>query len=144
MMVQKNDWSLLILRVILGITFLIHGMAKFQMGLANVAGWFESIGILGFLGYVVAFIELFGGIALILGLGTRIISALIAFVMLGAIFTTKLAAGFMGDGQMAGYELDVALLTMAVVLVINGSQLFALDKKLFGTEKEDTDKKASV
>ncbi|MFS0577472.1 DoxX family protein [Sporosarcina sp. 179-K 3D1 HS] len=128
-MVRKYEWSLLILRVVLGITFLIHGIAKFQMGLGNVAGWFDSIGIVGFLGYIVSFIELFGGIALLLGIGTRIFSALIAFVMIGAIFTTKLSVGFMGN-ETAGYELDIALLSIAVVLLISGSQLFSLDHKL--------------
>ena len=131
---RKYEMGLLILRVVLGITFVIHGIAKFQMGLGNVAGWFESIGILGFLGYVVAFIELLGGIALILGIGTRIFSALIAIVMVGAIFTSKLSLGFIGE-VAAGYELDVALLAMAVVLVISGSQLLSLDNKFFGSEK---------
>ncbi|MEH7126424.1 DoxX family protein [Bacillus sp. JJ1532] len=134
-MKQKNGWSMLILRIVLGVTFLIHGVAKFQMGLGNVAGWFESIGIMGFLGYVVSVIELVGGIALLLGIGTKLISALIALVMLGAIFTAKLSVGFIAPG---GYELDLALLAMAVVLVINGSQLFSLDNKLFGSSKENT------
>lgn len=135
MLVQKYEVSLLIIRVFLGVTFLFHGMAKFQMGLGNVAGWFESIGIIGFLGYVVAFIELFGGIALILGIGTRIISTLIGLVLLGAIFTVKLPIGFIG-AEAAGYELDLALLAMAAVLVISGSQLLALDNKLFGNKNE--------
>jgi putative oxidoreductase len=134
MVMQKYDFSLLILRVVLGVTFLVHGIAKFQMGLGNVAGWFESIGIMGFLGYVVAFIELLGGIALIVGIGTRVVSALIAFVMLGAIFTAKLSIGFVG-AEAAGYELDVALLAMAVVLVLNGSKLYSLDNKFFGSAK---------
>ncbi|WP_174733368.1 DoxX family protein [Mesobacillus harenae] len=134
-MVQKYEVSLLIIRVFLGVTFLFHGMAKFQMGLGNVAGWFESIGIIGFLGYVVAFIELFGGIALILGIGTRIISTLIGLVLLGAIFTVKFPIGFIG-AEAAGYELDLALLAMAAVLVISGSQLLALDNKLFGNKNE--------
>ncbi|MDW0118306.1 DoxX family protein [Sporosarcina thermotolerans] len=132
---KKYELSLLILRVVLGLTFLLHGIAKFQMGLGNVAGWFESIGILGFLGYVVAVIELLGGIALILGVGTRIVSALIGIVLVGAIFTAKLSVGFVG-AEAAGYELDVALLAMAVVLVISGSQLFSLDNKLFGSDKD--------
>ncbi len=134
-MVQKYEVSLLIIRVVLGVTFLFHGIAKFQMGLTNVAGWFESIGIMGFLGYVVAFIELLGGIALIVGIGTRIISALIGLIMLGAIFTAKLSIGFIG-AEVAGYELDIALLSMAAVLVIGGSQLLALDTKLFGYKNE--------
>ncbi|AGT30607.1 DoxX family protein [Anoxybacillus geothermalis] len=134
-MAQKYEWALLILRVVLGVTFLIHGIAKFQMGLGNVAGWFESIGVAGFLGYVVAFIELIGGMALILGLGTRMISALLACVMLGAIFTAKLSAGFLGNGQTAGYELDVTLLSVAIALCLSGSRLFALDNKFFESSK---------
>lgn len=138
-MIQKYEVSLLIIRVVLGVTFLFHGIAKFQMGLGNVAGWFESIGIMGFLGYVVAFIELLGGIALIVGIGTRVISALIGFIMLGAIFTVKLPLGFIG-AEAAGYELDIVLLSMTAVLVISGSQLLALDHKLFGhkTKKSST------
>ncbi|WP_413376314.1 DoxX family protein [Alkalihalobacillus sp. 1P02AB] len=134
-MVQKYEVSLFIIRVVLGVTFLIHGIAKFQMGLGNVAGWFESIGLMGFLGYVVAFIELLGGIALIVGIGTRMTSALIGFIMLGAIFTVKLPLGFLG-AEAAGYELDIVLLAMAAALVISGSQLLALDRKLFGHKRE--------
>ncbi|MEC5189489.1 putative membrane protein YphA (DoxX/SURF4 family) [Geobacillus thermodenitrificans] len=134
-MAQKYKWALLILRVALGLTFFIHGVAKFQMGLGNVAGWFESIGVAGFLGYVVAFIELTGGVALIVGLGTRVISALLAFVMSGATFTVKLPAGFVGNSQTVGYELDVVLLSVAIALCLNGSQLFALDSKWFGSSK---------
>jgi len=129
-MEQKYEWSSLVLRVVLGITFFVHGVDKFQMGLGNVAGWFESIGVFGFLAYIVAFIELIGGIALILGIGTRIASALLGFVMLGAIFTANLSSGF-----LAGYELDLALLTMAVALFITGSQLYALENKIFGSSK---------
>jgi len=134
-MAQKYKWALLILRVALGLMFFIHGVAKFQMGLGNVAGWFESIGVAGFLGYVVAFIELTGEVALIVGLGTRVISALLAFVMSGATFTVKLPAGFMGNSQTAGYELDVVLLSVAIALCLSGSQLFALDNTWFGSSK---------
>jgi putative oxidoreductase len=35
-----------------GITFAVHGCSKFQMGLGNVAGWFESIGIPGVLAWL--------------------------------------------------------------------------------------------
>lgn len=85
-----------------------HGVAKFQGGIGNIAGWFQSIGIPGSMAYVVATIELVGGIALILGLGTRIVSAILAIILLIATFKVKLAVGFLGNGQMAGYELDLA------------------------------------
>lgn len=59
--------------------------------------------------------------------------------MVGAILKVKLAVGFLGNGQMAGYELDLAFLAMAVFIVINGSKAFALDQFIFkGKETEAT------
>lgn len=135
-MTNRYELGSLLLRVILGITFLIHGWAKLQMGLGNVAGFFQSLGIPGGMGYIVSFIELFGGIAMILGIGTRVVALLFAFVMIGAIFTAKLSAGFMGNGQMAGYELDLALLIISVYLVLNGSPLYSLDQMLGRSKQE--------
>jgi len=119
-----------ILRVVLGITFFAHGLMKFQSGLGGLAGWFQSMGLPGFMAYAVGTIELVGGIALILGLGTRIISALLVAIMLVAILKVKLAAGFLGNGQGAGYELEVALMVMALHLALNGSSFLSLDSRL--------------
>ncbi|WGV60180.1 DoxX family protein [Brevibacillus brevis] len=131
-MSNRFEWSALILRVIAGLTFAIHGVAKFQMGLENVAGFFGTMGLPAFIAYLVAFLEVVGGIALILGLGTRVFAGALSVVMLGAIFKAKLAAGFMGGKGGAGYELDLALLAMLVALGISGSTKFALDAILFG------------
>ena len=79
-MLLKNEVGALILRVVLGITFFIHGFVKFQGGIENQVGWFSSIGLPGFLAYVVAIIELVGGFALFIGLGTKIISVLLAIL----------------------------------------------------------------
>ncbi|MFJ7933922.1 DoxX family protein [Sporosarcina sp. NPDC096371] len=128
---NRNDAGAVVLRVILGLTFFIHGLSKFQGGLGNTAGFFESLGMPGFSAYVVAVIELVGGIMLILGIGTRIVSVLFAGIMLVAIFTAKLAAGFLGNGQMAGYELELALLAMAIFLALANSAAFSLGNKIF-------------
>lgn len=135
---MKYEGSSLLLRLILGITFFLHGLAKFQGGIGNIAGWFDSIGLPGFLAYAVAIIELAGGIAMMLGLGTRIVAVLFAIVMLGAIFTVKLSAGFMGNGQAAGYELDLLLLAMSIHFAVNGSRLWSVDSVL---SKKTTDEK---
>lgn len=135
-MENKFDLGSLIIRVVLGITFFIHGLVKFQDGIENTVGWFESIGLPGVLAYGVAAVELVGGIMLVLGLFSRIVSILIAIVMVGAIVKVKLAVGFLGNGQMAGYELDLAFLAMAVMLAITDSKAFALDQLIFkGKEK---------
>lgn len=119
-----------VLRVVLGITFLMHGLAKVQGGLSNIAGWFQSIGLPGFMAYTVGTIELVGGIALILGLGTRIVSALLIAILLVAIIKVKLAAGFLGNGKGAGYELELSLLVISLYLALNGSSFLSLDSRL--------------
>ncbi len=127
----KNEIGALILRITLGAIFFIHGVVKFQGGIENTAGWFESLGLPGFTAYGVALLEIIGGILLIIGLATRLVSALFALLMIGATVKVKLAIGFLGNGQMAGYELDLAFLAIAVYLVINGSKLFSLSKLIF-------------
>ncbi|MEH7414893.1 DoxX family protein [Neobacillus drentensis] len=128
---KKTEIGALILRIFLGLSFFIHGLSKFQSGMDNTAGWFESIGIPGFMGYIVATIELLGGLLLIIGLGTRYIAALFVLIMIGAIVKVKLAAGFMGNGQGAGYELDLAFAVMAAFLFLNSNSALSLDSKLF-------------
>jgi putative oxidoreductase len=142
MMLLKNEVGALILRVVLGITFFIHGFVKFQGGIENQVGWFSSIGLPGFLAYVVAIIELVGGFALFVGLGTKVISALLAILMIGATVKVKLALGFLGNGQMAGYELDLALLAMAAYLAINGSKLLSLNQLISQKDSKDFTKVA--
>jgi putative oxidoreductase len=131
---NKNDAGQVFLRVILGLTFFIHGVSKFQGGIGNTAGFFDSLGIPGFMAYIVAGIELIGGLAVILGLGTRILSVLFAVIMAMAIFTAKLPAGFLGNGQAAGYELDLALLAMSVYLACANRTVLSLDHVIFNNK----------
>jgi putative oxidoreductase len=137
MKMNKLGLSTLLLRIVLGISFFVHGLVKFQGGIGNIVGWFESIGIPGFLAYVVGAVELVGGIALILGLGTRIVSALLTLVMLGAILKAKLAIGFLGTAEMAGYELDLAFLVIALFLAVNGSKLWSVDEAVYNKTTEN-------
>ncbi|MBU8786749.1 MULTISPECIES: DoxX family protein [Bacillus] len=140
---KKYEIGALILRLITGFTFFLHGLSKFQGGIENTVGFFSSVGIPGFLAYIVAIIELAGGALVILGLGTRIIGVLFAVVMLGAIFTVKLSAGFMGTDGGAGYEFDVALLAMSVSLALSGSSMLSLDSLFRAKRQEDLSEKLS-
>ncbi|AWD65305.1 MULTISPECIES: DoxX family protein [Priestia] len=121
----------LIIRLVLGFTFLVHGFQKWQGGIENTVGFFDSLGIPGFMAYIVATIELVGGVLIILGLATRVVAALFVAVMLGAIFTAKLKSGFVG-----GFEFDIALIAMSAHLFVAGSQFLALDKVVF--KKKET------
>ncbi|ASJ54777.1 hypothetical protein BP422_15080 [Brevibacillus formosus] len=106
---MDNEWWAW---VVLGIFFLINGFVKFQGGISNITGWLEGIGLPGFLAYAVYGIELLGSLAVILGLATCLVSALFALIMIGATLKANLAVGFYG--QMAGWELNLAFLPIAV------------------------------
>ena len=121
----KNELGALIVRVVLGLIFAVHGFVKFNDGIALTVGWFESINLPGFLAYAVAGLELVGGILLIIGLATRVVAGLFVLLMVGATITVKLAAGFVN-----GYEFDLALMVMALFLAIAGSKLYAVDNRL--------------
>ncbi|ASB87606.1 DoxX family protein [Bacillus sonorensis] len=140
---KKYEIGGLILRLITGLTFLLHGISKFQGGIENTVGFFSSVGIPGFLAYIVAIIELAGGALMILGIGTRIIGVLFALVMLGAIFTVKLSSGFMGTNGGAGYEFDLTLLAMSAHLALSGSSLLSLDGLFRAKRQEEVSEKLS-
>jgi putative oxidoreductase len=125
-----------IMRILLGILFVAHGISKFQMGLGNAAGWFGSIGLPEFAAYVVAYLELIGGIALIIGFATRYFAIGFMVMLVGAIVTVKLPVGLLGNAQMAGYELDLALLVMAGYFAIADDRGMGLDRLLFKTKTQ--------
>ncbi|RLL41336.1 DoxX family protein [Oceanobacillus piezotolerans] len=125
-MSYKNEIGSFLLRIILGVVFLANGITKFTGGIENTVGWFESIGIPGFLAYIVGVIEVVGGIAIILGIATRLVSLLFGLIMIGAIFTVKLSAGFLN-----GYVYDLVLLVIAIHMILNGSKLYSLGNLIF-------------
>ena len=126
----KQQWASLLVRVVFGFMFFYHGFVKFQGGIENTAGYFESLGLMSGLAFVVAIIELVGGLLLILGLGTRIIGAIFAVIMIGAIFTAKLSLGLFGDGTYAGYELEVVYVALSIYFMFADRSPLSLDAKL--------------
>ncbi|MFC9711003.1 MULTISPECIES: DoxX family protein [Paenibacillus] len=109
-------------RIMIGLIFVLHGWSKFEGGISGTVGFFESIGVPGFLASVVAIIELAGGTAMILGLGTRVFAALFIAVMAGALLTAKAGAPFLN-----GTELDYMLLAGSLTLLFTGSRFLAVD-----------------
>ncbi|WP_280771531.1 DoxX family protein [Salipaludibacillus daqingensis] len=127
---KKGEIGLFLIRIVVGMTFLLHGLDKYQSGLGNVADYFASLGLPGYLAYIIAVIEFIGGIALIVGYGTRVVGVVFAIVMLGAIITVKLPEGFIG-----GYELDALLLATSIHLAISGSSFLSLEQYIINSRK---------
>ena len=121
-------WGLAVIRIVTGIVFFMHGWQKVtEFGIAGFAGFLSQLGIPGasVAAVVVIVVELLGGLALILGLGTRWITIPLAIDMLVALVTVHLSAGFFV--QNGGYELVLLLLAASIGLMLAGSGAFALD-----------------
>lgn len=123
----KPGLGLALLRVVVGITFALHGWQKFDQGIQGVAGFFGSLGIPApeIMAPLIAGLELIGGIALILGLGTRIVALLLAGDMLVALVTFHLDKGFFVSN--GGYELVLLLAAGCLALFLAGPGDYALD-----------------
>lgn len=140
---RYRQFAPLILRVIIGVIFLAHGVQKFglfgDMNIAGVTGFFGSIGIPlpAVMAPLVAAIETLGGLALILGFGTRIASILLAIVMVVAILTVKLSQGLLG-----GFELELALLAGLVALMLLGPGEVALESRVPARASRDATSQA--
>jgi putative oxidoreductase len=123
----------LVLRLAFGFLFAAHGAQKFfEWTIPGTQAAFAQMGIAAadLVAPAVAILELAGGIALILGLLTRPLGALLALDMLGALFLVHAPAGvFVADG---GYELVLALAAGAAALALFGGGRFSLDQLIFG------------
>ena len=78
-----GDWSIFILRIILGIILIVHGWPKFK-NLKGTSGWFDSVGFKpGYLwAPIVAAVESLGGLFLILGILVQPVAILLAIQFL--------------------------------------------------------------
>src|SRR2546425_8485086 len=124
-----GDWALLVLRLGLGIIFLVHGRQKLRMWKMQPSAQMPA-GLLSLL-KVLSIAEPLSGLAMICGLLTQIAAAGQAVVMLGAI---RLKAGqmkksFTGDG---GWELDFIILAAAIAVLFLGAGRVSLDRVLLG------------
>nr|WP_235998813.1 DoxX family protein [Qaidamihabitans albus] len=128
------DLGLLVLRLVLGGTMVVHGLQK-------LFGWFGGPGIGGFadalesfgyttqttlLSWVTALAEVTGGALLVVGLFTPLGAAAVLGVAANIVFVKFGDGFFMGDGS--GYEYELMLGAAAFALMFTGSGRIALDK----------------
>lgn len=131
-MTNRNNLSasfgFLILRVVVGVTFFMHGWQKLnEWTIAGTTASFIKMGIPApeFMAPAITWLELIGGILLILGVATRLLGLLFAANMVGAIALVHGSAGFYAAN--GGYEFALLLGGAALALIFTGAGIFAID-----------------
>jgi putative oxidoreductase len=124
---RQLSLGLAALRLAVATIFIKHGAQKlFVFGFSGVTGAFTQMGVPlpGVTGPFIALLEFFGGIALVIGLLTRLIALGFVCDMLGAILLVQLKSGF------SHYELEFLLLGSSLALVLTGAGEFSVDALL--------------
>jgi putative oxidoreductase len=137
----------LLVRLILGIIMAAHGLQKLtQMGPGTFGSQMLAglgVPLPGLMGYVVTFVELFGGILLIVGFLSRLSALLLTINLAVAILLVKASVGLIApEGAGAGAELDLALIAGLVVILLLGPGRISLDYAL-GIERDATEDPAT-
>ena len=110
-----------LLRIHFGIILLAHGWLKvYVFSIAGTVGYFSSIGLPPIIAYLVIFGELVGGLALILGIQTRLAAALAVPIVFGAAVMNG-GNGWLHSASGGGWEYAASLTVIAVSLAIMGS-----------------------
>lgn len=145
-MATHDDWSLIALRIFLGVVMLPHGAQK-------VLGWFGGVGFSATLHHftdgmgiplvfaLLAIIaEFFGALGLIVGLLTRIAAFGVGVTLGVAALMVHIENGFFMNwtGKQAGegFEFHILVVGMALALVIGGGGRWSLDRKIAGSGTE--------
>jgi putative oxidoreductase len=112
-----------LLRVALGIMFIAHSVVLkyFTFTLAGTAQYFASIGLPGFLAYVVFALEAVGGVLLVLGIRTRWVALGLVPVLLGAAWV-HVGNGWVFNAPNGGWEYPVFLIVISLVVAAQASQ----------------------
>ena len=134
-----SDLGLVVLRAVVACIFIYHGSRR-------LFGWFDGPGLNASADYFAhtaglhpgklfailgGTIEFGGGIAIALGLGSRLAGAAIFGDMMMAIITVTHSAGFNSTGNPnTGWELNLALGVLALMLAFFGSGRFSVDEQI--------------
>ncbi len=126
-----GDLASLSLRLAVGVVLAYHGWLKVG-DVSGFAGFVDSLGIPApdLMAYVVTYLELLGGIALIVGLATRYVAGLFVIEMVFTIALVKLDVGLIASEGGVGAELDLLILAIALSLVLTGAGRWSVDSLL--------------
>lgn len=126
---RLRPFTLLVLRVAVGVIFVYHGYDKYHHGIAATKEMMTNFGLPSYFAYISISIELFGGALLLLGFLTRPIAALLTIEMCVAIVKVHLAHGI---GAIHQYEFPLAMCVASLAIATFGAGKASLDYAFFG------------
>lgn len=125
---SRVDWVATLSRVFCGIVFIVHGDPKI-MNLSGTSTFFaENFGVPGWVAIPIAILEFFGGILLVAGFATRILSSLFILEMLGAMVFVHFGQGW--DVFQGGYEYNLALIILLLTVIVIGPGPLSADRTI--------------
>ena len=137
---RRVQWVPIPIRMILGAGFMVHGWAKWSRGPAAFAELLKQAHVPLPLAnaWLVTLLEIFGGLALLMGAFVAIVSVPLIFSMLGALFTVNIKYGFSAvntigltpDGPQfgpPGYEIKLLYIAGLVALILGGAGPLSID-----------------
>jgi putative oxidoreductase len=126
---RSKDHGIALLRISLGVMLIAHSVVLkyYTFTLAGTAGYFESLGLPGFLAYVVFGMEAVGGVLLVLGVRTREVAAALIPILVGA-FWVHSGNGWVFSNAGGGWEYPLYLIVLSGAQVLLGEGAFALSR----------------
>lgn len=129
---MNPELGLTILRVVLGVIFIAHGLPKLTGGIEGTAEFFGMLGIPAPLvaAWFIALLETLGGLMLLIGFVVTPVSLLLVAHMLAGIILFHAPNGFyvIGPGH-DGVEFNLVLIAALLAMVFCGPGLAAIDNR---------------
>jgi putative oxidoreductase len=137
-------WTLLPLRLLVGVGFLLHGLAKLNHGPAKFASLLEHIGAPFPVptAWIVTCVEVLGGALMIIGFLVAIVSVPLIISMLVAMFTLQIHYGFSSVNTIGltpsgpvfgppGFEINLLYIAGLIALALSSPTAASVDRILF-------------
>lgn len=123
-----TGYAVALLRISLGIIYLAHGvlLKPLTIGLPDVVGFFESLGLPGWLAYVTVAAEAVGGTMLVLGIYGRWVAVALTPTLIGAIIWVHAASGWPFNAPSGGWEYPAYLIVLSIAQFLLGDGRLAM------------------
>ncbi len=147
---SAQRWALFPLRLIVGFGFIAHGTAKWSRGPAKFG---NLLGVVGIplpvpTAWLVTCLEVFGGLAILVGLLVAVVSIPLIVSMLVAMFTVQLRYGFSSVNTIGltptgpifgppGYEINLLYAAALLALARTKPSVFSIDAWIARRQSED-------